>query len=72
MQPVRLRIVTRRRRRNGHHQGDERQVFEYLLATATDAEHHAALTLLPRFGHLPLRQSYVAAIETVRAQVDVL
>jgi hypothetical protein len=68
MQPAQLRIVTRHGQRN-RHQGDERQVYEHLLATATDAEHRAALKLMPmsRFAHLPLREAYIAAMAEVCA-----
>ena len=41
-------------------------VYQHLLATASDREHRAALRLLPRFGCLGLRESYIAAIAAAR------
>ena len=35
-------------------------VYQHLLATASDREHRAALRLLPCFGSLGLRESYIA------------
>jgi hypothetical protein len=44
-----------------------RRTYERLLATVTNAEHRAALSLLPRFGHLCTREAYIAAMREVRS-----
>jgi hypothetical protein len=64
MESARLQIVTRCGKRD-YHERDARQAFKHLLATVTDAEHRAALRLMPRFEHLSMREAYIAAMAKV-------
>jgi hypothetical protein len=60
-----MKLVLLARRRDRGHERDARQRYRDLLATASDEEHRPALKLLPRFGHLSIREAYTAAMAEV-------